>query len=203
MQLETGRTRQKMRTRRELLAAARRLLERGQPVTVEAVAVEAEISRTTAYRYFSDAEAMILEAFLDGQALSPEEIVGDSAEVRERVHRVLRHLMDLVRHSETAFRTYLSRSLAGSGATGEARGSQRAGRRIPMYEHALAPVRETLGEAEFHDLVVSLSAVSGIESWIALKDVCRVDDEMAERVAASIVDAILDRHLGAGSGPRP
>lgn len=196
MQFETGRTRQKMRTRRELLAAARRLMERGAPVTVEAVAVEAEISRTTAYRYFADAEAMILEAFLDGQTASPEEVVGDSTDVRERVHRVLRYLTDLVRNAETAYRTYLSNTLAGSVRQGAAvKDSQRAGRRLPMYEHALAPVRATMGEEDFRFLVLSLSAVSGIESLIALKDVCRVDDAMADRVSASIVDAILDRRL--------
>jgi AcrR family transcriptional regulator len=201
VQFDTGRTRQKMRTRRELLGAARRLIERNVPVTVEAVAAEADISRTTAYRYFADAEAMILEAFIDGQAASAEEIVGDSLDVRERVHRVLRYLTGLVREAETAYRTYLSRTLAGSVRPGAAgRESQRAGRRVPIYEHALAPVRSTLSEEDFRFLVLSLSAVSGVESQIALKDVCRVDEETADRIAASIVDAILDRHLGPGVG---
>jgi AcrR family transcriptional regulator len=197
VQFDTGRTQQKIRTRRELLAATRRLLERGAPVTVDAVALEAEISRTTAYRYFSDAETMMVEAILDGQALSPEAIVGDVEDVRERVHRVRRYLVDLVRNAESAYRTYLSRSLANSVRhAANALHSQRGGRRVAMYEHALAPVRPGFAEEDFRILVFSLSSVSGIESLVVLKDVCRVDDATADRVAASMVDAILDRHLG-------
>ena len=65
MELDRGRIQQKYRTRRELLAAARRLLERKQPVTVQTAADEAEISRATAYRYFTSAEYLKREAFLE------------------------------------------------------------------------------------------------------------------------------------------
>ncbi|WP_018183467.1 TetR/AcrR family transcriptional regulator [Kaistia granuli] len=197
MQFDSGRTRQKMRTRRELLAAARRLLERGETISIDAVAVEADISRTTAYRYFSDAEALVVEAILDGQTIPHDEIVGDSEDVRERVRKVHRYLLDLVLNAESAYRTYLASSLTSSlrhGAQGLY--SHRGGRRIAMYEHALAPVRQAMAQQEFAFLVYSLSAVSGIESLVALKDVCRLDDELVGRVAGSVVDAILDRHLG-------
>lgn len=196
MRLDTGRSRQKNRTRREILAATRRLLARQQAITVDAVAVEAEVSRTTAYRYFPDADTLLLEAMLEERAASPEEIVGDCADARQRVHLVQRHLLELVRASEPAYRMYLSRALASSVETGEYGKRQvRGGRRIPMYEHALAPARAGLGEENFRLLVLSLSAASGMENFIALKDVCRVDDRLADRIASSIIDAILDRHM--------
>jgi len=57
----TGRTHQKHRTRDALIAAARELVAKGFTPTVEEAAAAAEISRTTAYRYFQT-RAALLEA---------------------------------------------------------------------------------------------------------------------------------------------
>lgn len=201
MRLDTGRTNQKSRTRQALLAAARRVLERNEAVTVSSAADEARISRATAYRYFSDADTLTLEAILDGQVATPQEIVGDAQDVRERVQRVQRYLFALTRGAETKFRLFLARALDSWVADGGRMDREiRAGRRIPMYEHALAPVRSQMTRQDFTFLVMSLSAVSGLESYLALKDVCRVDDAMADRVAASNIEAILDRLLPRAAG---
>jgi len=196
LQLDIGRTHQKARTRKALLVAARALMERGEPVTVLAAAQEAGISKATAYRYFSASDPLILEATLDAKVLTPEEIVGDAHDVRERVLRVQRYLFRLTRESETQFRLFLARALDDWVARGGAISPQiRAGRRLPMYEHALAPVRSRMKRRDFEFLVLSLSAASGMESYLALKDVCRVDDAMADRIGASTIEAILDRLL--------
>jgi hypothetical protein len=71
----------------------------------------------------------------------------------------------------------------------------RLGRGIPMYEMALEPVRARLTKSEFHKLVLSLAGASGIEFYIALKDVCELDDKKADDISASIIAAILDRAL--------
>ncbi|WP_201861359.1 TetR/AcrR family transcriptional regulator [Microvirga soli] len=196
MRLDTGRSSQKARTRQALLAAARQVMERGEPATVPAAAQEAGISKATAYRYFSTSETLVLEAALDAKVATPEEIVGDAQDVRERVLRVQRYLFTLTRASETKFRLFLARALDASVSDrGEASREIRGGRRLPMYEHALAPVRSRLSRKQFQFLVLSLSAASGMESYLALKDVCRVDDAMADRIAASNIEAILDRLL--------
>lgn len=196
MRLDLGRTSQKARTRSALLAATRNLLDRGEPVTINAVADAAMVSRATAYRYFSDPDVLTLEAVLDGGFATPEEAVGDAADVRERVHRVRRRMLESTRASEQRFRLFLARALEAS-ARGEGGSADeiRAGRRLPMYAHALAPVRDQMDAEAFEFLVLSLSAVSGLESWIALKDVCRVDAEAAEAISTAIIDAILDRQL--------
>jgi AcrR family transcriptional regulator len=204
MDLDIGRTNQKARTRKDLLAAARALMERGEPVTVIAAAHEAGISKATAYRYFASSDALILDATLDANVLTPEEVVGDATDVRERVLRVQRYLFRLIRESETQFRLFLARALDDWVARGGENDPQiRGGRRLPMYEHALAPVRAQMKPREFEFLVVSLSAASGMESYLALKDVCRVDDDMADRVAASTIEAILDRLLPVAGVPSP
>src|SRR5690349_12522503 len=59
---ETGRTRQKARTRDALVDAARDLLAEGSTPQVEDAAARAGISRTTAYRYFANQRALLLAA---------------------------------------------------------------------------------------------------------------------------------------------
>lgn len=55
------------RTRAAILAAARALLERGglTAVTIEAIAQKAGVSRPTIYRYWTNAPAVAMAAFLD------------------------------------------------------------------------------------------------------------------------------------------
>lgn len=204
MRLDLGRTGQKARTRRDLLVAARRVMDRGEAFSINAVADEAGLSRATAYRYFADPDALMLEAVLDARFAGPEEVVGDAEDVRERVQRVQRYLFQATREAEARFRLFLARVLESS-AKADPRLSRevRGGRRLPMYEHALAPVRRSMTRDDFQFLVLSLSAASGIEAYIAIKDVCRVEDEeLARRIAASNIDAILDRLLPGQQEPR-
>ena len=58
------------RTRAAILAAARALLERGglTAVTIEAIAAKAGVSRPTIYRYWPNAPAVAMAAFLEASA---------------------------------------------------------------------------------------------------------------------------------------
>ncbi|MGX9963674.1 TetR family transcriptional regulator [Roseomonas sp. F4] len=194
--LESGRSAQKLRTRQALLAAARALMARGAPVTVAAAAAEAGISKASAYRYFTAAETLTMEAALDGTFASPAEVVGDATEVRERVRRVHRYLFAATRAQERAFRLFLAKALEASAqAEAGAVPQLRGGRRLPMYELALAPLRGRMAPADIATLVHALSGATGVEAWLALKDVCRLEDAEAERISALTVEAILDRLL--------
>jgi hypothetical protein len=198
LELAIGRTNQKARSRKALLVAARALMERGEPVTVLAAANEAGISKATAYRYFSASHPLILEATLDAKVATPEEVVGNATDVKERVLRVQRYFFNLTRESETQYRLFLARALDAWVDSGVKMSPHiRGGRRLPMYEYALAPMRPQMKRRDFEFLILSLSAASGIESYLALKDVCRVDDAMADRIAASNIEAILDKLLPA------
>ena len=124
-------------------------------------------------------------------------MIGDAVVVRERVQRVNAYLFQHTRNNEAAHRMFLSKALESWLAEGgKPKAQLRLGRRIPMYEQALAPVRASLAKPEFHKLVLSLAAASGIESYIALKDVCELDDATAGDISATIITAILDRALG-------
>src|SRR4051794_31071304 len=66
----TGRTRQKARTREALIRATRTFLTEGVIPTVEEAADAAEVSRTTAYRYFANQRALLVAAFPEIAATS-------------------------------------------------------------------------------------------------------------------------------------
>src|SRR5262245_253317 len=68
---EAGRTRQKLRTRAAMVAAARALLAEGvTSPTVEQAADRAQVSRTTAYRYFPNQHALLLATYPSLEAKS-------------------------------------------------------------------------------------------------------------------------------------
>jgi AcrR family transcriptional regulator len=61
--LAAGRTNQKERTRKALLAAARELFAQGQIPTVAATAQRAAVSEATAYRYYPSARSLLRDVF--------------------------------------------------------------------------------------------------------------------------------------------
>jgi len=193
MRLDSGRSAQKMQTRRTLLAAARALAAEGEQVTVTSAAARAGISRATAYRYFASSETLAMEAVLDASFATPEEVVGDEPDVRARVHRVRRYLIGAFAANEQAFRLFLAKAFE---AAAQAPTVQvRVGRRVPMFERALAPLDGHLPRAEIETLVLALSGVSGPEHYLVQKDVLRLSPEVAEEVSRRSVDAILDHWL--------
>ena len=100
MTLVSERSGQKRRTREAILAGARALLARGETVTVAAAAAEQDISRATAYRYFSDALSLELEAGLAVEVLPFDQIVAGAGTVRERVRAISLYYIDLAAPGE-------------------------------------------------------------------------------------------------------
>src|SRR5215510_1214080 len=80
------------RTRATILAAARALLERGglTAVTIEAIASKSGISRPTIYRYWPNAPAVAMAAFLEASAPPASGSSGRSplAALRAQLHAV-------------------------------------------------------------------------------------------------------------------
>lgn len=176
--LQSGRKNQKLRTRRALLAAARTLMERGTEPSLDAVAEEAMVSRATAYRYFPSADQLILEATLDG-ALDLEVADFASTDPAERAAQVQARLYDHAQDYEPQFRLFLS-SLHKEWVESDGDAELRGGRRLPMIERALEPVRDALDEATYHRLVHALAGMMGVESLTVMRDVCELDHDAAK-----------------------
>ncbi|RFB78775.1 TetR/AcrR family transcriptional regulator [Methylovirgula sp. 4M-Z18] len=183
---------QKLRTHRDLLAAARVLIDRGADVTLGAVADEAGISRATAYRYFSDPAALALLAVLDGMVAVPENVIPEGASARERVHAVRRYWLSFYRNYENRLRVFAARSME-PGPEAAPR-YPRVARRLPMYIEALAPARAELGEKGLEELTLALAAAFGFETYVTMKDILRLDERRIETLSETIVDAILEKY---------
>jgi AcrR family transcriptional regulator len=84
-----GRPNQKTRTRKDLLQAASRLMKQGRTPTLEEVAEEALVSRATAYRYFPNVEALLVEASVDVAVPEPADVFRDDPS-RDPVARLQR-----------------------------------------------------------------------------------------------------------------
>jgi AcrR family transcriptional regulator len=170
--VDSGRSKQKQRTREALVEAARRLIEDGDTPRVEDAAEASGISRTTAYRYFPTQSALLAAAFPETARAS---LLPDPAPeaVEDRVAAVVTELVDTVSRTESQQRAMLRLSL----------GDQphdlplRQGRAIGWLSEALEPLLPTLGEAGVHRLAIALRSVCGIETRVWLSDVAGLDAE--------------------------
>ena len=108
----TGRTRQKERTRTALVDAARAILREGAVPTVERAADRAGISRTTAYRYFTNRRALLLANYPEFGASS---LLGDAppADPVERLELVAQRFTSQLIEHEPELRAQLRISLDG------------------------------------------------------------------------------------------
>ena len=178
-QLEKGRVQQKGRTRGALLLAARELLNGGTEPTIGDVADRAKISRATAYRYYSAVEVLMHEAVLDGIALEIDgfQAEGGEGELSARIELLVERILDMVLRNEAMFRIYLRSTLVG------AQGEKRGARRVRWIGEVLGPDRGGLSAAAAGRLTQALSVFTGIETVIALRDVCGLEDKAIREVA--------------------
>jgi AcrR family transcriptional regulator len=196
---EKGRPNQKSRTRKDLLRAAARLMKEGRNPTLEEVAEEAMVSRATAYRYFSGAEALLVEAALDVAMPDESFFAGDESE--DPVERLLRAdaaVAAMILENEVALRAMLVSSLQYDRDEGL---PTRQNRRTPLIEQALAPARDKLTPAEFILLARALALVIGTESMIVFKDVLAIGDAEAAAVRAWMIRTLADAALGEAAKP--
>lgn len=185
----TGRTKQKERTRSALLTAARELLVEGRPVTVEQAADRAGISRTTAYRYFSNQRALLiaLNPALDTPSLLDDDAPWDPV---QRLECVIERLTRQVVEHEAELRAQLRLSLD-VGTVDPELLPLRKGRAIGWIEEALAPLKRQMTGREIHRLALAIRATTGIEALVWLTDVAGLTPEAAAELMRSSARSLL------------
>jgi AcrR family transcriptional regulator len=193
---QTGRARQKQRTRSDLVAAARALIARGgRAPTVQEAAGEAGVSRTTAYRYFPNQKALLVAAHpeIETTTLVPSD-AGDDPEAR--LIAAVRAFIDLIIETELQQRTMLRVSLEAETFAGEL--PLRKGRAVRWFEEALAPLRPQLTQVGVSRLAVAVRSVVGIESLVWLTDVADLSRDQAAELMQWSARALLCHALAAG-----
>lgn len=200
----TGRWRQRRRTRKDLLQAAARLLKLGRKPSLEEVADEAQVSRATAYRYFQNAEALLVEASLDIAVPEARDLFGDEAagDPVARLERVDAALSRMIAENEAPLRLMLATALQ-RGAMGREDGELpiRQNRRTPLIEAALAPARDRLPPATRDKLTAALALVIGTEAMVVFRDVLQLDDAKAQKVRRWAIRALVEAALDGRQPP--
>lgn len=205
---DTGRRHQKARTRDALVRAARELVQKGVSPTVEEAAAAASVSRATAYRYFSNREALLVAAHPEVEVAS---LLGENPpeDVAVRLDLVVTGLARIFLESEESYRTMLRLSLEADSPGREL--ALRKGRRFLWIEDALEPLRARLPEDRFERLVHAISTTIGIEALVTLIDLGGLSRKRAVEVMRWSANALLrssltnpaDTDWGAEGSARP
>ena len=190
----SGRVNQKARTRSALLQAARALLRDGVTPTVEQAAEAADISRTTAYRYFPNQRELLVAVHPEIDATS---MLGDDppSDPQERLNRVLDAIAASFLENEPELRAALRLSLETNGEREPI--LLRQGRAIGWLTDALEPLRRTLGSRKLRRLVLSIRATFGIDALVWLVDVAGCSREEA---VALMRDSAMTLYRAATTG---
>ncbi|OJJ21164.1 hypothetical protein BKI52_11385 [marine bacterium AO1-C] len=175
--LDFGRIQQKMQTREKLLLAANQMMIEGAAINITAVAKRADVSKATAYRYFSSKEVLQREAALHTKSEDKENLFAgiSNDDLEQRLDKLIQYHYEILTQNEAEFRLFLSAVLKDS-VQNKANYS-RAGRRILLIEEALKPLKQTVSEEEFGRMVGAISTILGIESITVLKDLSHLGNE--------------------------
>lgn len=183
----TGRRSQKSRTRAALVAATRDLLAHGLLPTIEDAAHAADISRTTAYRYFPNQRSLLAAVHpeLDATSLLPDPAPDDP---HQRLELVMRECLRITIEWEPELRASLRLSLEPDNAELP---ELRRGHAIPWIEDALLPLRDSHPDLDVRRLAITIRAATGIESFVWLVDVARISKDEAAEILCRTAQAIL------------
>jgi AcrR family transcriptional regulator len=202
---ETGRYRQRRRTRTAIVEATMRLLSAGHTPSVMEIAEAADVSRRTVFLHFPTLEQLLVDATLGllSQKAIDEAIEsadsGDDADAR--VEAMVGAIERLATESLSLGRS-LIRLTVETPEDGQGGGVRRGYRRIGWIEKALEPVRDRLDPAAFDRLVSALAMVIGWEALIVLTDLRGLHGDQRRDVSLWAAHALIQAAL-AESAPKP
>lgn len=186
------RTKQKQRTRRALVDAAKTLAANGRSLTIADVAETAQVSVATAYRYFSNANDLVLEA---ATPRVPEIMADLPDEPADRIDEVVRRLAEIQFGDEALWRAILRADLERwaheAALDPEARVPTRGSNRLEIIEEALAPLAEGLSPGLHRRLIMATMLVCGMEALVAARDACGLEPDEATEVMRWAARALL------------
>ncbi|GHE08376.1 TetR/AcrR family transcriptional regulator [Streptomyces alanosinicus] len=199
-QLDAGRSNQKKRTRTAIVEAARELIATGADVTMPAIARTALVSEATAYRYFPDLPSLISEA-LAGSWPAPAEAlrpVADSPDPVARVSYACEFLLRGILARQGAVRAMIAATI-----THPESAKTRPGVRFGLIDHALEPLKDTLGTTDpdaLTQLERDLAVVVSAEALFSLTDLCGLTPDEAVASAVRTASTLTEAAVRATGG---
>ena len=190
----SGRARQKLRTKRQLLSAAVTMVAAGRMPTVTQVADAAGISRRTAYRYFPSQAKLLAEAALEGvrprmqAALERSSQVEGGDDVAGRLDRAVEAMMREAFASEMLLRTMVHATVL-EGTPPET--PRRGLRRVDWIEVATEGLRARIGRVAYGRLVSALALCVGVEALLVFQDIRGLSATEAIATSRWMAQAVL------------
>lgn len=188
--LKEGRVNQKIKTRSQILNAAKLLMSKNKSTSLEEVAREANVSRATIYRYFPNIDLLSTEASLDIFYQSPETLFNEvkGKDLLNQIHHIQNYYNGLAQDHEMIFRRYLSAVLNESIASKK---KIRGARRVAVMELVLDSYKQTFSQKELTNLKNLSSILMGIDSLVVAKDVCGLTNKETDATLKWGIEMIL------------
>jgi AcrR family transcriptional regulator len=201
----TGRTNQKRRTRRALLDAAVQLIQAGHAPAIAQVAEAALVSTATAYRYFPNTHALVLEVANREAAQRIDAVVAALPDDPEqRIEVLVGAIAGFQLENEALWRGVLNARLQRCPTRAEALEHEpipvRSGGQLHAVRAALAPLSESLGPQRYRRLVMATMVVCGTEAMVAARDACALEPiearEVIQWAARAMLRSAVHEHNG-------
>jgi AcrR family transcriptional regulator len=185
--LTTGRANQKQRTRLAIVDAAVALGQQGHSPTMVEVAEAALVSPATAYRYFANMQALMLEvATREAQPKIDAALADMSDDPEERIDALVSTVAQFQFENEALWRSVLKsimeRWLSQVDVPERDRLPIRGSRRLESVERVVAPLTAVLPAAELRRLTMATMLVCGVEAMVSARDACGMDAAEATEV---------------------
>lgn len=181
--------------------------ERGHIPSIAEVAVQAHVSRATAYRYFTTRSELI--AAVVNESLAPvRRFHSTQPDGRARVKELFVETFPLFKQFEPQLRAAAQlalehQALERAGLLEER--PYRRGHRVAILEHAMEPLQAQLTPAVRKKLHQALSVIYGIEPYVVMRDILKINDKQIEStalwMALTLVDAALKECQNAETAP--
>jgi len=191
------------RTYRLLMSEAMALVRRGRIPAVAEVALNAGVSRATAYRYFRSRSklvtAVLEEALRPVRTYVPQSADG-LARLRELFEKTYPRFTEYEPHMRAALQLALEHeSLERTGLLEEE--AFRRGHRRHLLHRAAAPLKARLGVKSYERLLKALSLIYGIEPYVVLKDIWGASGREVETLSRWMLDALVETSLRQAATP--
>ncbi|MCL6267300.1 TetR/AcrR family transcriptional regulator [Flagellimonas myxillae] len=171
--LQTGRHKQKQETRNRILNAANQLIQEGTSITMDNVAEKAQISRATIYRYYSSIDSLSMELVLQLNVPNTDILLErfKDKSFDEAILGIQKAYLQFILDNENTSRKFL-----GSVLTLTDPKLKRGQNREAVLRKIFAQKEPKLDVKQKEKFISICVLFMGIESVIASKDVCGLND---------------------------
>ncbi|HDN2512474.1 TPA: TetR/AcrR family transcriptional regulator [Providencia rettgeri] len=182
-----------------LVTTALDLFEKGAMPSVSELALEAGVSRATAYRYFPTQSDLITATV--NESLGPILTWRPQSEkTEERIDELLAFAFPRMFEHEGALRAALQASLQqwaqGRSAPQEVKNKQfERGNRKDILTMVTAPMKSEYPQEIIDKVIKAFSVIYGSEIFLVLKDIWKMDNEQVIELAQWMAKAIINQAI--------